>query len=629
MLLASIQKALATFDPEINQEDFFALPGLENGTGNWINLVNAMGLKAKILEDIYQKSKDQTYQIQSLNTLMHAFSFIDKIRTTFYSHESKSYLAENVISLYENGIETAYQLFTQTGDKEYLEKAFFISEQNKSYILLSSLYDSKARVFANIPNELLVREEELSQNILHFEKQLYAPERESILTDSSILTSLESQIFQYRQSRDSLIQYMEKAYPEYYRLKYQPFHISMDEIQNDILEKQEQMISYFVGMNSIYAISITKDETSLYKLPTDTEAGITLFSTFQNGIKEYFEAANPSDQLFREKALEWTQASYRLYDQFVAPLLINQKIEKLIIIPDGFLGYLPFGTLLNEPAGNPAAFKNHRYLIRDYEISYSYSASLLGEMINRKINWSENKKILALGPSFPEEEPQFAQRGNLSALYFNQDEATMAAQLFEGKALVGQEATLDNFLWHAPGYQILHLATHGITNDQNIDFSFLAFSPNPDPGSADRIFIRDLYQLNLNAELVVLSACETGAGKLIKGEGIASLARGFSFAGAKSLITSLWKVNDQKTAELMQLFYHELRPGKNKKAALQAAKINYLNQNDDFHSHPYFWAGFVPLGDMSPISNPSSHWGWLVFVVLIGIVIAVFIRKYY
>ena len=163
---------------------------------------------------------------------------------------------------------------------------------------------------------------------------------------------------------------------------------------------------------------------------------------------------------------------------------------------------------------------------------------------------------------------------------------------------LGADATKQKFQELASGFKILHLATHGKANHQDGEFSFLAFST--EDGSS-LLSVAELYNLSLNADMVVLSACETGIGAQQRGEGVISLARAFAFAGAKSIVASLWSVNDKSTMEIMDQFYAGIKTGWSKPQALAQAKRDYLTKNPGQNAHPFFWAGFVGVGDMDGI----------------------------
>jgi CHAT domain-containing protein len=176
------------------------------------------------------------------------------------------------------------------------------------------------------------------------------------------------------------------------------------------------------------------------------------------------------------------------------------------------------------------------------------------------------------------------------------------------------EATIENFRQRAGRYGKIHLATHAQANTAAGNFSFIVLADGA--GGYDSLFVNDLYGLRLRAELVVLSACETGVGTVYKGEGVISLARGFLYAGAGSIITTLWSINDQANSLLMEQFYEEIRAGKPKDQALRDAKINRIENADALAAHPAYWAAFVPIGDMNEMDSTP---GW---IALSGIIAA-------
>jgi len=182
----------------------------------------------------------------------------------------------------------------------------------------------------------------------------------------------------------------------------------------------------------------------------------------------------------------------------------------------------------------------------------------------------------------------------------------------------------------APNYQIIHLATHGKVNIQYPDYSYLAFQEVKDSLENELLYIKDIYGLQLKADLVVLSACETANGTLAEGEGIVNLARGFTYAGASAVVSTLWKISDIATANLMEEFYRGLKNGQPKDIAMAKAKNHFLETTSSQFAHPFYWAAFVLIGDSAPISLPQSSqiisytnvlWsgiGALIFLLLVG-----------
>jgi CHAT domain-containing protein len=188
------------------------------------------------------------------------------------------------------------------------------------------------------------------------------------------------------------------------------------------------------------------------------------------------------------------------------------------------------------------------------------------------------------------------------ALPASGEEVAAIVKILDGTPSYGTGATLQQFEQLAADYRILHLSTHGKADDRVGDYAYLAFGVTDETGTFDRLYARDLYNYTLNADMVVLSACETGIGKLQRGEGIISLARAFAYAGAKSIFTTLWQVSDEKTKYLMVYFYKNLKQGQTKDAALRNAKLEYMDKNNSEALHPFFWAGLIGIGDMSRLS---------------------------
>jgi CHAT domain-containing protein len=182
------------------------------------------------------------------------------------------------------------------------------------------------------------------------------------------------------------------------------------------------------------------------------------------------------------------------------------------------------------------------------------------------------------------------------------EEVYAVAKTTGGSAQTGATATKSYFIREAPKYKVLHLATHAQANDRAGDFSFLVFAPQQDQSSGERMYVSEIYGLQLNAELITLSACETGLGQLYRGEGIVSIARAFASAGAHSIVQSQWVVSDAHTKDLMEMFYQNLKAGQPKDVALRKAKQEYLLKFPGESAHPYFWAGFILMGDNKPLS---------------------------
>lgn len=214
-------------------------------------------------------------------------------------------------------------------------------------------------------------------------------------------------------------------------------------------------------------------------------------------------------------------------------------------------------------------------------------------------------------------------RGSLIRLPWAEKEVQEIANLVAGKAFLRGAATEKSFKENAPEAGIIHLATHAIVDDQRPLYSKFVFAPNEDSGEDGYLNTYELYNMDLKADLAVLSACNTGYGKLHRGEGIMSLARGFIYAGCPSIVMSLWPVDDRASALLMTDFYKGLSEGRSKDAALRAAKLEYLKTADAERANPFYWAGFVSIGDTRPLALAPrrNYTPWIaVSVVLLALV---------
>jgi CHAT domain-containing protein len=306
-------------------------------------------------------------------------------------------------------------------------------------------------------------------------------------------------------------------------------------------------------------------------------------------------------------------------------------IKQLIIVPDNDLGHIPFETLLSTlPNQQTINYKNLDYLLHDYTIRYSYSASLLLEN-KRSKNRANNGKILGFAPSYNPNDPIASHRSPanqklrqvLEPLPAAAQEIEILQELFPNSDfLVGKEANEAFFKAKAANYSILHLAMHGMVNPHSPLLSCLAFSEDYDTTENNFLEAHEISNLQLYNDLVVLSACKTGYGEFEQGEGIMSLARSFMYAGTPSLVVSLWEVNDLSTAAIMQLFYQNLAAGMTKDEALRQVKLAFIQKVDGDIAHPIFWSPFIVLGDNQPVHLKPTTAPWLWGAVGGGAVLA-------
>ena len=235
------------------------------------------------------------------------------------------------------------------------------------------------------------------------------------------------------------------------------------------------------------------------------------------------------------------------------------------------------------------------------------------------------KPYLGLAPTFSDDSPE-----GLLPLVHNQDEVMAAKATLGGRALLAAEANKEAFLSVQSHYRIIHLATHALANSQEDDYSFIAFENIDDkPPTQSLLYVRELYNLSATADLNILSACQTAAGRLYLGDGIASIARAFSFAGAKSLLATRWNINDKTTQGLMAKFLRQIKGGKRKHSALQRAITSFVEDGSHYQAHPFYWSSFMVIGSMDAIkfSSLPQFWPFLFLVLIVAIVLLILLIK--
>ena len=506
---------------------------------------------------------------------------------------------------YDKSIGQLYDLKKE----KYLRKAFSYAEKTKSRLLSESLNRIKVKKYKDVPDELLVTEEEIKSEISKLDKLKYQSILKQTASSDSTLITIEHQLFNLIKKQENLELNFKEKYPEYHNLKHEQHQTTIKEIQK-LLQQDQTFIEYFKGRNAVYAFVINKDSYNVQKIGANSNL-LDNISAFRNSIYDY-----------ESETETYFKTAYELFQLLIEPIQDDLQ-KKLIIVPDNSLSYIPFDALLTQKVNSFNGFNNLPYLLKKHQISYNYSAALFKQLKEKK-NKPTAKNLIAFAPYFSSDTTTYStiteRRNGFTNLKYNIPEAKSIKSITDGELLEGPFASKINFLKKAKDYRIIHLATHAKANDLLGDYSFISFGPENDSiRDINQLYVRELYNLELNAEMAVLSACETGLGELKQGEGIISLARAFTYAGAKSTISSLWSVNDAQTKTLMENFYTNIKNGLPKDKALHKAKIDFL-ANENFNA-PYYWAGFVAAGNMDPIvleSGFNFYWLLIILPILLG-----------
>ena len=567
-------------------------------------LVRALSEKAHFEWLKYQNTQNVVHLNNAVAGYQKTISVINFQNNSFSTEGAKIELKNQQHFVFERAINT-HILLSENNKKQ----AFDYNEQTKSGLLQAQIKESDALKFAGIPSDLLKKEYDLRVNITAREKQRQDKiNAGKTLTDSSVL-AISGKIFDLRQEYDALKQTLEKDYPDYFRLKYKLKTVDLAEIQGKMLSPQQTFLSYFVGDSAIFAFVVRPDTFAVFTILKDFSLESSI-KKLRDGLYGYHTAAVKTEKLYDMKADSFAEAAFILHQKLLTPLS-NLLTKEVIIVPDGILGYIPFDVLLAEKPKDATLFSSHSYFGKNHVISYNYSATLWQEMQDKKHKTEPEKSFIGFAPYFNGDTTLFSKlysddvtmRRGLDSLKYSGEEVFKAQKLMAGEAVLNQNATKQKFEENVGNYRIVHLATHGKANDKMGDYCFLAFSKPKDSLENELLYVQDIYNISLNADLVVLSACETGIGELKKGEGIVSLARAFAYAGAKSMVTTLWSVNDKSTMQIMENFYRQIKKGQTKDFALWKAKQLYLEKAKNDTAHPYFWSAFIPIGDMKALNK--------------------------
>ena len=399
----------------------------------------------------------------------------------------------------------------------------------------------------------------------------------------------------------------------------------MEKIQQS-LDRRQAFVEYFVKEGErnkeaeVYTFVITDHEYQILHKPLSGE--------FNKTIDHFLQFLRNSVVINTRKSdfVQYTHNAFDLYQLLIEPFISTMQNYRLVIVPDDKLAYLPFDAFLASPADSTKMdFRNLDYLVRHHAISYTYSATLLYYYFQNNLKYSN--KIAAFAPDYSDE-PSTSGSGAETFLPLPgaETEVNGVTKLIKGDQFVKERATKQNFLLNAGKYDILHLAMHTLLNDTLPLYSKMVFSADPNVENGRTLNTYEIYNLTLKADMVVLSGCNTGSGKLQKGEGVMSLARAFLYAGCPNIIMTLWNVEDISSSEVMLEFYTNIKSGFTKDEALRRAKISYLSQADPLKAHPHFWLGYVSIGSQVPLFKTKIGYfvGLIIFVFL-----AIVLEKWY
>lgn len=600
--LADIREALQILGDEFEPADLLSNPSLRSLSYPFY-AVTTLYEKAKMLHRLGMEHGQQAafpYLEASLSTCILLSQLLDLLQSEYINERSKLAITEKSHAVYEQALQVSYDLYRVTDDEYYLKEAFAFAEKSKARVLLEQLGRNNVQQYAGIPDSLVRYEQDLKYRT----NQIRVEIDRTLSSDTSLtarLPALRDSLFRLKRQFGQHVEFLKNKYPRYHRLRYMNYVHPVAEIQSE-LSPDEAIVEYVVGEAGSFAFIITANRFRLHRLEKveDLDTQIARFK----------------ETIFRKDKPGYHLSARNLYKILIEPFREDLADKStLYIVPDKRLALLPFGALLSKEIPEAGSWRHLPYLVREFAIATLPSVTL-AEMAKKRKRHSYDTELLAFAPVFAGQvmakelsNRRTTERHNWPHLPFSLEEVEEITALFKERQNIWDSIwnsgryrtfTMDRATERTfkrasgAGARYIHLATHAFVSDMASDSAGIAFHPASGGGDDGVLYAREIYNLSLDSELVVLSACETGGGSVIRGEGVMGLSRAFQYAGSRSLLASLWKIDDRSTSSLMLHFYRHLTEGTTKPESLRMAQLELI-ENIRF-AHPYHWASFILIG---------------------------------
>ncbi len=568
-------------------------------------------------------SKNNIYR-ETLSSYELTTRVIENFRHLISTDEFKEFFVMDVRKMYENAISACFNAYSAEPDDSVTAYAYYFMEKSKNQVLLDAIRENQARKFGNIPDSLIEKEYQFKSLLVKMQNELYLLNFEN--ADPEIIQNCQFESASIQTRYDRFLKDLETKFPDYYQAKYSSKIPDLQYIKK--YANKKILIEYLDGENSVALIAFNRGQTVFKVIPKSRE--------FNACLDDVLHALYNSDNLNRyDPAIyrQYVNQSFWLYEKLLKPVLSRfANARELILIPDGKLCYLPFEALIKERPVNPSEvnYQKLKYILLDFIVRYEYSAGLLGyRRSNAKRSqsgiYSGFAPLYSKNPDSNRVSVLGQKTGFLSGLKYNMEEVEDAARIFKGKAYLGNDATEPNFR-SAISSRIIHFAGHTIINDSIPQLSGMFFSSLDDKDEKHEVmYLDEMFNLEMNTDLAILSGCETGFGRLLKGEGLSSIGRAFKYAGCNDLVMTLWKINDRSASVLIKKFCRNLRQGIPAASALRKAKIDCLESTGTgLPANPFYWSGFIMIGSNEPLFHKDDK---LIFIG--GIALAFFLVMFF
>ncbi|MEL7124103.1 MAG: CHAT domain-containing protein, partial [Bacteroidota bacterium] len=494
---------------DMELESIYSTPNIDM-LGTDPRVLNLLEKKGDCFLSMYNLSKNETNLAAALSTFELGIQYIEQTKFSFPEGSKLDLLNRNK-RIFEKAIQTALNFYHLSGEDKHLELAFKFLEKSKSGILRDALNKKDIQLSVNLPKELRIKEKTINEDLGFYEKLVFEEQKSSNNPNSEKISYWQEKTFKLQRDKDEIEAEIKSKYTDYYEQYYKDEVVAIKSFQKN-LPINTVALNYFTGEKSIYLFIVTKDQVELKTIPINTEL-INKVDAFKNGFYDF--------KLKKQDINTYLTTSLDLLNLLIPnQLLQSPELEKMLILPDGFLGYLPFHAFTVEQDNTKnQSFKTLNYLFQTLTCSYEYSATLFQKNRSKR---NRSKEIYSgfapiyAGDSKAKDRSGDSAiinniyldnvRGKLKALHYNKDEVDYAASIFNGISFTNEAATEENFKYQGIQSKIIHIASHALINDEDPSFSHFVFSKNEASEEDGYLYAYELSNLDFDADLAVLSA---------------------------------------------------------------------------------------------------------------------------
>lgn len=551
-----------------------------------------------------ENNKNTAFLKTQYNELKEAIVLLEIQKTLIGDDHNLTLLIEKNSRIFEFAKQLALELYDSTKNQTYIND-FLSLHESIIYNRLRDRLNSKTPVtYANLPKKIIEREKAIKNEL---KETLYETDNIDVFIKAT-------------EQWNAYLTMLKNDYPKYYQLRFASISKSLQNIEKQI-PNNITIVRYVYAAEHLYAMVISNKGTKHFKInPKDVNEQILALLDDKNLFENNFDIL------------------HNLYLKLWKPFEYEVRTDHVVIIPDRDLFNLNFEMLTNKLITSNKELAMHSLLAK-HIVSYNYSLFLINKN-SKQIDYHHN--FVAFVPEFNDKmksdyKISIQDSITLDKTYltllsqpFSRDLAQYSSQLFRGTSFLNEKASKQIFTNEAKEHKIIHIGTHAESNNLSPELSRLVFAKSLDSLSHDNyLYTYEIYNTNLSSNLAILTACETGKPAYQAGEGMISLAHAFHYAGSESMLTSLWKIDEQSSTKIVALFYKNIKKGWTKDKALQQAKLEYMGSSEGRVLHPQYWAGLVLIGDTSPIEIQSSYHiiYWITGILLIFFMVWLYLKN--